>query len=155
MAKAQTPKAQLASFMAKYTPEIAAEGKIALATLRKLVPGATELVYDNYNFLVVGFGPSERASDAVLSLVFAPRWLSVSFLQNASKFKDPHKLLRGAGNKIRNVRLESAADLGSPAVGDLIAQALALAPVPVDRKARGKLIIRSISAKQKPRRPAS
>ena len=34
-----------------------------VSTIRRLVPGAVELVYDNYNFLVVGFCPSERASD--------------------------------------------------------------------------------------------
>ena len=29
--------------------------------MRKLVPGATELVYDNWNGLVVGFAPTARA----------------------------------------------------------------------------------------------
>jgi len=28
------------------------------------------MVYDNYNFLVVGFCPSMRASEAILSIVF-------------------------------------------------------------------------------------
>ena len=77
----ESPRAQLERFISKYSPEVAAEGRAALAKLRRLVPGAVELVYDNYNFLVVGFYPSERASDAVLSLVFAPRWISVCFLQ--------------------------------------------------------------------------
>lgn len=140
--------------MAKYAPEIAAEGRVALRKLRGLVPGAIGMVYDNYNFLVVGFGPTERPSDAVLSLVFAPRWLSVCFLQNGSKLKDPHKLLRGSGNVVRNVRLASAADLATPAVKALIAQALANAKVPFDRRARPRLVIKSISAKQRSRRPS-
>ena len=140
--------------MAKYTPEIAAEGRVALRRLRGLVPGATEIVYDNYNFLVIGFSPTERPSEAVLSLVFAPRWLSVCFLQNGPKLKDPHKLLRGSGNVVRNVRLLSAADLANPAVKALISQALDRAKVPFDRRAKPRMIIKSISAKQRPRRPS-
>ena len=42
---------------------------MARAKLRKLLPGAIEMVYDNYNALVIGFSPTERPSDAVLSLV--------------------------------------------------------------------------------------
>jgi hypothetical protein len=40
---------QLDSFLAKYDPEIAAFARRALAKMRKLVPGAVEIVYDNYN----------------------------------------------------------------------------------------------------------
>ena len=58
-------RTQLAGFIAKYSPEIAAHGRAALPILRRQVPGAVELVYDNYQFLVVGFGPSERASEAL------------------------------------------------------------------------------------------
>jgi hypothetical protein len=145
---------QLERFISKYSPAVAAEGRAALAKLRRLVPGAVELVYDNYNWLVVGFCPSERASDAVLSLVFAPRWLSVCFLQNGPALPDPDGLLRGSGRVVRNVRLQSAKDLETPAVRMLIAEALARAKVPIDGGSPGRLIIRSISAKQRPRRPA-
>ena len=62
MSKTATPAAQLEAFIRKYTPELAAEGRVALRMLRRLLPGAVELVYDNYQWLVVGFGPSEKAS---------------------------------------------------------------------------------------------
>src|SRR5687767_6495224 len=131
---------QLDAFMAKYSPEIVAEGRSALAKLRRIVPGAVQLVYDNYNSLVIGFCPSERASDAVLSLFFAPRWLAVCFLQDGARLPDPARLLRGSGTKIRNVRLESARDLDKPALRALIDEALARAPVPIDGRRRGRLI---------------
>jgi hypothetical protein len=137
----------------KYSPEVAANGRVALRKLRALVPGAVQLVYDNYQFLVVGFGPSEKASDAVLSLVFAPRWLSVCFLQNGPRLPDPKKLLRGSGNVVRNVRLESAKDLDTPPIRALISAALDRARVPINPKGRGRLVIKSISARQRPRRP--
>lgn len=149
----QSPQRQLASFISKYSPEVAREGRAALRTLQRIVPGAIRLVYDNYNFLVVGFGPSERASEAVFSLAFAPRWLALCFLQNGAKLPDPQKLLRGSGSVVRNVRLMSASDLSKPAVRALISESLRRAKVPIDVRGRGRLVIKSISAKQRPRRP--
>jgi hypothetical protein len=58
-----TPAQQLAAFLKKYDPAVAAIGRGALARLRKRLPGAMELVYDNYNALAIGFGPSTRASE--------------------------------------------------------------------------------------------
>jgi hypothetical protein len=150
---AMSPQSQLDAFISRYSPEVAADGRAALAKLRRLVPGAVELVYDNYNWLVVGFCPSERASDAVLSLVFAPRWITLCFLQNGPELPDPHRLLRGSGKRVRNVRLDSAKDLDKPAVRSLITEALTRAEVPI-HAGRRRLVIRSISAKQRPRRPA-
>jgi len=147
-----TPAAQLGRFIKKYTPAVAAQGRATLTKMRKLVPGAVQLVYDNYNFLVVGFGPSERASEAVLSVVFAPRWISIC-LTRGKGLPDPHSLLRGAGNQVRFIRLDTPGDLDKPAVRALITIALERARVPIDHTARGRLVIRSISAKQRPRRP--
>ena len=150
----KSPQAQLEGFIAKYSPGVAREGRAALTKMRRLVPGAVELVYDNYNWLVVGFCPSERASDGVFSLVFTPRWITLCFLQNGPALSDPTGLLRGSGTRVRNVRLASAKDLEKPAVLSLIAEALARARVPIDGAGRSRLIIKSVSAKQRPRRPA-
>jgi hypothetical protein len=68
----------------------------------------------------------------------------------------PHfheKLLIGSGKVARHIRLESAAVLGRPAVKTLMAHAVKRAKVPFDPKSAGRLIIKSISAKQRPRRP--
>ena len=148
-----TPRAQLDTFIDKYSPEMAREGRAALRRLRRLAPGAVELVYDNYNWLVVGFGPSERASDAVFSLVFAPRWLALCFLQDAPDLPDPHRLLRGSGKVVRNIRLPTAKDLDAPAVRALVTAALKQTDVPIRPAGRGRIVIRAISRKQRPRRP--
>lgn len=139
-------------FLAKYELATAADAKRALTRLRKLVPGAVELVYDNYNALVVGFGPSERASEAVVSLAVYPRWVTLFFLQNGPDLPDPQKLLRGSGSVVRNLRLSSSADLDKPAIKKLIKQALALADVPIPRSAKRRMVIKSVSAKQRARR---
>ena len=139
--RSDTAARQWAAFLSKYDPAIAARAKAAVARLRKYVPGAVELVYDNYNALVVGFGPSERTSEAVLSVALYPRWVTLFFLQ-------------GAGTRVRHVILSDVAILDEPAVRGLIRQAIATAPRPIDARARRRMVIRAVSAKQRPRRPA-
>ena len=60
----------------------------------------------------------------------------------------------GSGTTVRNVRLGSAADLDTPAVRALIRTALERAKVPIDAAGRRRMVIKSISAKQRPRRPS-
>jgi hypothetical protein len=50
--------------------------------------------------------------------------------------------------------LSSAADLDLPAIQDLMAKALKRAEAGIDPSAPGRIVIRSICAKQRPRRPA-
>jgi hypothetical protein len=151
--KIQSPAKELDRFIARYTPEIAAQARAALAKLRERLPGAVEMVYDNYNALVIGFGPTERPSEAIFSIVLFPRWVTLCFLQGA-KVPDPQKRLRGSGKQVRHIRLESAADLDSPGIRDLVTRALESDSKPMDGTGTGRLIIKSISAKQRPRRPS-
>lgn len=144
---------QLDGFIARYTPAIAALARAAFAKLRRIVPRATILVYDNYNALVIGFGPSERASEAALSLALYPRWVSLFFLQ-AAGLPDPDRLLRGNGKQARHVVLANADMLDTPAIQALIATALERARVRIDPTNPGRLIIKSVSEVQRPRRPA-
>jgi hypothetical protein len=150
-----SPEAQLTAFLVKYTPEIAAEAVASLERLRPQVPGAVEMVYDNYNALVIGFGATERASEAVLSIAVMPRWVDLCFLVGAD-LPDPNGLLVGSGKKMaRHVVLAEAADIDSPAVRNLIAGAIARSPKRFDTTAPRRMIIKSISAKQRPRRPST
>ena len=152
MKRMTTPQAQFRAFLAKYEPVVASDARRALTKTRALVPGAVEMVYDNYNALVVGFGPSERASEAVISLAIFPRWVTLCFIQNGPDIPDPERLLKGSGNVVRHVRLASADDLDKPAIKTLIRGALKLADVPIKKSATRRMIIKSISAKQRPRR---
>ena len=119
-----------------------------------MVPGGIEFVYDNYNALVFGYGPSDRPSEAVLSLAIMPRWVTLCFLKGA-KLRDPKKLLGGGGNVVRNIHLSSPSHLEDVDVRDLIDQSIAAArPEFSGKPGKQQTIIKSISAKQRPRRPA-
>jgi hypothetical protein len=149
---APSPRSQLTAFIDRFTPDVAATARAALAKVRTLVPGAIELVYDNYNALVVGFGPTERPSEAICSVAIYPTHVSFCFLNGAS-LPDPDRLLKGGGNVVRHIRLEEAGVLDRPAVRTLIGHAIADADQPFNPRSGGTIVIRSISAKQRPRRP--
>jgi hypothetical protein len=150
----QTPQQQLDEFLAAYLPEVAETAVAVLERVRPWFPGTTELVYDNYNGLVIGFSPSGRPSDAICSLALSPRWVNLCFLQNATRLPDPDGILLGSGSVARHVRLHAAEDVDRPAIRRLLDGAVERAPVPVDPTRQGQMVIQSISAKQRPRRPA-
>jgi hypothetical protein len=150
--KPESPEQQLDRFLSKYTPEIRALALECLEKMRKYLPGATELVYDNYNALVIGFGPTERASHALFSIALYPRWINLFFL-NGIDLPDPRHLLQGDGKIVRSITIKDAALLDNSEVRVLIKEGLKRSEVPINRKAPRRLIIKSISAKQRPRRP--
>ncbi len=148
-----SPEDQLASFLAKFTPEVAALAKSIRAAMRKRYPFALELVYDNYNALAIGYCPTERPSEGIFSIAVFPQWVSLFFLQ-AGGLSDPDRILKGSGNVARHIRLPSAKTLSEPAVAALMAEATQKAKVPFDLDNKHRLIIRSVAAKQRSRRPS-
>ena len=148
----RTTNQQIAGFLAKYTSEIVAFATDARKRMRKEVPGGVEFVYDNYNALVFGYGPSERPSEAVLSLAIMPKWVTLCFLKGA-KLADPKKLLRGSGNIVRNIRLAAAQDLEDPDIHCFVIAAIDAAAPAFPGGGPPRTIVRSVSAKQRPRRP--
>lgn len=142
---------QLRGFIAKFEPKHQRLIRAVRRVLRREFPTAHELVYDNYNFFVIGYCPTERPSDCIFSIAAASNGIGLCFIQGAS-LPDPEKLLVGAGKQTRFLRLESAAILDRPEVKSLFRRAVAKSKAPMPTKGRGKLIIRSASAKQRPRR---
>ena len=146
----ETAATQLAGFIAKFEPEMARRIRACRSALRKRFPSANEIVYDNYNFFVIGYSPTDRPSDTIVSLAAAANGVGLSFYRGAT-IADPHKLLQGAGVQNRFIRLESATRLSDPQVAELIDAAVAQSKVPFAQE-KGRLIIKSVSAKQRPRR---
>ncbi len=151
----ESPAQQLAGFIAKFDPAIARLVRAARAVLRKeFFPTGVELVYDNYNALAIGWGGTERASDVILSLGVYARGVSLYFT-HGKKLPDPQGLLEGAGNQGRFVRLTEAAILNQPGVVALIRAAIKQAKTPLPATGSGYTVIKSISKKQRPRRPTT
>ncbi len=129
MSRSVTADEQLASFIGKFSPEVAALAQSILAAMRERYPTALELVYDNYNALAIGFGPTEKPSQAIFSIAIFPKWVSLFFLQGKG-LPDPDGILKGSGNVARHVRLSSAAALDEISVKKLMQEATARAAIP-------------------------
>jgi hypothetical protein len=151
--KVETPASQVAGFIARFDPAIAKLTRAARAKVRKRLPTAVELVYDNYNALAIGFGPTERTSEAILSVAAYATGVTLYFTRGAS-LPDPHGRFEGAGNQGRFVRLTSIAVFDEPVVAELIDAAVAHSRVPFPSSGRGYTVVKSISARQRPRRPS-
>jgi hypothetical protein len=142
---------QLRGFVEKFEPKHQLLIRAVRRALRRRFPTAYELAYDNYNFFVIGYSPSERPSDSIVSIAAGANGVGLCFIHGA-RLPDPNKVLLGSGNQTRFVRLESADVLARPEVEALVSAAVAQAKTPLRATGRGKLIIRSVSARQRLRR---
>src|SRR4051794_27905653 len=87
---------QLEGFVAKFDEKDQRLIRSIRKAVRKRFPTANELVYDNYNFFVIGYSPTERPSDAIVSIAARANGVGLCFIHGA-KLDDPGKLLQGSG----------------------------------------------------------
>ena len=150
-ATSDSAEEQLRTFIDKFDPKHRTTIRAARKALRKRFPTANELVYDNYNFFVIGFGPSERPSDCFVSIAAAANGVCLCFIRGA-RLPDTARILSGSGN--RRVLRAFLPGLHSMSQRFRLCfrSRLTGARVPLPLSGRGKLIIRSVAAKQQPRR---
>jgi hypothetical protein len=129
----KTPEQQLVSFVAKFEPTMGELIRECRSVIRERFPTANELVYDNYNFFVIGYCTTERPSDCVVSLAANSKGLALSFYHGAT-LPDPHRMLQGSGNQNRFVRLDGPATLSRLEVRELLDAAEAQADPPLSQE---------------------
>ena len=149
--KAASPEHQLKGFIAKFEPRNRTLIRKVRRALRTRLPTAHELVYDNYNFFVIGYSPTERPSDSILSIAAGARGVGLCFIRGAT-LPDPKRILQGSGRQTRFVRLETDDVVARSEVQALIDAAVKQSKVPLRAAGPSRVIIRSVSAKQRPRR---
>ncbi|HEY4231538.1 MAG TPA: DUF1801 domain-containing protein [Thermoanaerobaculia bacterium] len=151
----KTPEAQLRGFIAKFDTKDRRLIRGVRTAVRKAFPTANELVWDNYNFFVIGYSPTERPSDSIVSIAARANGVGLCFIRGKG-LPDPKGILQGSGSQTRFLRLDSPAVLSRPDVRALIRAAIVRSKTPMPARGRGRLIVRSVSGKQRPRRrPAS
>ena len=146
-----SPTARLNALIDRFDPAIQKVVRTARTKLRKRMPAAVEMVYDNYNALAIGFASSERRGDLIVSLAVYARGVNLYFIYGVA-LPDPHGLLQGSGNQGRFVRLESASMLDRPEIEALIKAAIAETDTPLPARGRGYTVIKSVSSTTRRRR---
>ena len=147
----QSAETELRRLVTKFTP---GDHRLVTAmrrSLRKRLPTAHELVYEYSNWLVISYSPNEHGYEGVLALRASENGVGLYF-NRGKELPDPEKLLHGSGKQARSIPMEGAFTLARPAVARLIDEAIARNRVPFASTGRGPLVIRSASAKQRPRR---
>ena len=144
---------QLRAFIGKFGVADQRLIRSVRAAMRRRLPTANELVWDNYNFFVIGYSPTDRPTDSIFSIAARANGVGLCFIHGA-KLPDPKGLLQGSGSQTRFFRIKSAKDLSDPDVESLMQAAINRASRPLPTQGRGALIIRSISSKQRPRQRA-
>lgn len=141
---------QLRSFIGKFDIDNQALIRDTRAALKMRLPACAQLVWDNYNFLVIGYSPTEHPSDYVISIAASAAGVSLSF-NGGANLSDSGGVLMGSSKVNRFIRVPSVAVLADPKVDRLIHTAIAACKVKLPWASGGKLVIRSVSAKQRPR----
>jgi hypothetical protein len=147
-------QSRVSAFVAKFTPEVASQFRKTRREVRALFPRGFELVYDNYNAFGCGYSTTAKSSGVVVSVVAYPKWVTLFFFHGV-KLPDPNGILQGSGTRIRSIRLDPPALLKSEAVRTLLRQATAQFKAEFQAAPRLSTHIKSVVAKQLPRRPGT
>jgi hypothetical protein len=146
-----TPEAQLRSFIAKFSPKEQKLIRSVRAAMRKRFPTANELAYDYGFSLVIGYSPTDRGIESIVSIATRDGGVRL-YLMHGPKLPDPKKLLLGSGKQARYIEVDAVSRLAHPDVKALIAAAVEQAQVSLPSKGKGSLIIKSGSGKKRPRK---
>ena len=147
----RSAEAQLSTLFAKFAPAHLRLIGAVRRSLRKRLPTAHEVVYEYRDFFVISFSPNERGYEGVLAIRASANGVKLYF-NRGKELPDPAKLLQGSGKQTRSIDVEGASTLARPEVVRLIDEAIARNRVPFASAGRGSVVIRSASAKPRPRR---
>ena len=139
---------QIESSIATFGPKLQVLIRSVRRALRKQFPSADELVYNYANAFVIAYSPTERGSDAVVSISAGANGLRLVFTQGTT-LPDPKKILLGSGKQTRFVWIESPRTLRLPEIKALLETATDRAKVSLRPSGRGKPIIKPKSVKQR------
>jgi hypothetical protein len=120
------PPSELIKFLGPYDRAIQ---KLALSlralVLEEMAP-CHENIYDAYNAVAIGYGPTDRLRDGVFHIAVYASGVNLGFNDGAT-LDDPLGILKGSGKKIRHITMKTPADLDRPEVRAYIKRARKLA----------------------------
>ncbi len=97
----------------------------------EIYPGSNELLYHTHALTTV-FSISDKLADAFCMLPIYTNHLNLGF-NKGTLLSDPHRLLKGTGNLIRHIPVDTPADYRNKKVKDLVKSAVDLAIKDMDK----------------------
>jgi hypothetical protein len=111
-AKYSAPAA-LIKFLKPYDREIRELALRLRALLLAEMGPCYENIYDAYSAVAIGYGTSDHLSDGIFHIAVYTKGANLGFNDGAS-LNDPKGILQGKGNRIRHIKIRTAADLARP-----------------------------------------
>lgn len=148
------PEAQLRSVIERFDRKDQKLIRSVRTALRKRFPTANELVYDYGFSLVIGYSPTDRGIDSIVSSSARATGVALYF-NRGPQLPDPKRLLLGSGKQTRFVELKAASQLAHPDVEALIAAAIDQSEIPLPSEGHGHVIVKSDGRKRRSRGKAT
>lgn len=162
MPRRHPPPAELIKFLQPYDRAIQ---KLALAlralVLEEMAP-CHENIYDAYNAVAMGYGPTDRLSDGIVHIAVYAKNVNLGFNHGAT-LDDPLGILLGSGKRIRHLTIKTTEDLARPEVRAYVRRALERAgddghklgePLAPPSRKRGRVVSVVKAIYPKKRRPS-
>jgi hypothetical protein len=112
--RSHRPPPDLIKFLKPYDHRIQ---KLAISlralVLEEMAP-CHENIYDAYSAVAIGYGSTDRLKDGVLH---------IAVYASGAELDDPLGILKGAGKRIRHIRIKTPADLERPEIRSYIRRA--------------------------------
>jgi hypothetical protein len=141
------PEIQIKKLLEPFRPEVRDLTLYVRRFLHSRVPGGYELVYDNHDVLVFGYGPTGEKMEVIIQLAVHPKFLDLGF-RNSSAVHNLKKLREKPF--ARHIRITSPEKLQQRAFGILLSEAVKGFGQPETTKIQ--TVLKSVSAaKLRPR----
>lgn len=150
---AQSPPKELLKFLRPFdrgTRELALA--LRRVVLEEMAP-CHENIYDAYNAVALGYGPTDRLSDGICHIAVYTKHVNLGFNRGAL-LDDPQGLLKGSGKWIRHITIKTLADLVRPEIKAYLRRARADAGLSPTRQRKESEVVSVVKAVYpKKRRP--
>jgi hypothetical protein len=113
------PPKQLLQFLKPFDPAVR-DLALSLRTLvlKELAP-CHESIWDAYNAVSLGYGPTGRLKDDVCHIAVYAKHVNLGF-NHGAHLEDPRGILQGTGTRIRHVTIKTPADITQPVIRQYI-----------------------------------
>ena len=114
---------ELHEYLSAFAPEIARLFLATRSVVLTAAPRANELIYNAYNAVTAAYSFSDRLKEAFCHVAAYTGHVNLGF-NRGTALRDPSRILRGSGAKIRHIRIATVSDLRSRAVHALLRAAV-------------------------------
>ena len=142
----------LIKFISPYSLEVQTLALDLMQFVKKIIPEANELIWDNYNAVAIAYSKTEKLKDAFCHVAIYSKHVNFGFNRGSELSKSDIKL-EGNGKLIRHIKVTEIDKFPKDLIEKLLFEAIGISEdlnseIQKTKKSIGKSIIMSISEKK-------